>query len=105
MADWLVARKRFEFLWDTGNETKNLQKHRVTITEAEQVFQNIDCLAPLGIQIDPKPDEPRFGALGMTLLGRMLAVSFTVRAGKIRIISIRPMSAKERRIYGKIREK
>ena len=37
-------------------------------------------------------DEPRFGTLGMDLLGNRLFVSFTIREGRIRVISIRPMS-------------
>jgi uncharacterized protein len=105
LVQWLFSRENFEFSWDEGNETKSLQKHDVTIEEAEQIFLNRDCLAPLGIQVAPKPNEPRFGALGMTLLGRRLAVSFTVRSGKIRVISARTMSKKERRMYAAIREK
>lgn len=104
LVDWLFSRRKFEFLWDEGNQSKNLKKHGVSTPKAEQVFLNRDCLAPLGIQVSPKPEEPRFGALGMTLLGRRLAISFTLRAGKIRVISARPMSAKERRMYATIRE-
>jgi len=102
---WLFSGQQFEFIWDAGNDTKSLQKHSVTVTETEQLFQNLECLVPLGIQVEPKPNEPRFGVLGMTLLGRGLAISFTVRTGKIRVISARPMSKKERRMYAAIRKK
>lgn len=105
LVDWLFSQKGFEFLWDEGNETKSQKKHDVTLIEAEQMFANMDCFVPLGMQVRPKPNEPRFGALGATLLGRLLAVSFTIRSGKIRIISVRPMSVKERRMYGSVREK
>jgi len=105
LVQWLFSRNDHEFIWDAGNDTKSLQKHRVTTSEAVQVFLNRDCLVPLGIQVEPEFDEPRFGVLGMTLLGRQLAISFTVRSGKIRVISARSMSKKERRMYAAIREK
>jgi len=105
LVDWLFSREALSFLWDQGNESKSLKKHGVSVGEAEQLFENRDCLVPLGIQVSPQTDEPRFGALGATLLGRLLAISFTVRTGAIRVISARPMSTKERRMYAAIREK
>jgi uncharacterized DUF497 family protein len=104
LVDWLFSQKRFDFIWDEGNETKSQKKHGVSLDEAEQLFANKDCFIPLGLQVSPKSNEPRFGALGATLLGRLLAVSFTIREGSIRIISVRSMSAKERRYYGSLRE-
>ena len=52
-------------------------------------------------QIDDRHSdrEQRYVALGETNEGRLLFVSFTVRGGKARIISTRPMSRKERVIY------
>lgn len=100
---WLFSQTAFDFIWDDGNATKSWLKHRVTTEEAEQVFLNRDCLVPLGIQVHPEANEPRFGALGISMLGKMLSVSFTIRAGKIRIISARPMSSHERRMYAAIR--
>jgi len=46
-------------------------------------------------------DEQRYVVLGATMDGRQLLVSFTVRHNRVRIISARPMSRKERRIYEK----
>jgi uncharacterized DUF497 family protein len=105
LVQWLFSLDDFDFIWDRGNDSKNLQKHRITTLEAEQVFLNRDCLVPLGIQVAPKPNEPRFGVLGVTLSGKLLAISFTVRSGKIRVISARTMSKNERRMYAAIREK
>src|SRR5690348_12622514 len=99
LARWLFQQLDFEFEWDQGNSTKSLQKHRVDVESAEQFFRNKDFLVPLGIQVSPAANEPRFGALGMDLLGRYLSVSFTIRQGKIRVISIRPMSRTERKQY------
>jgi uncharacterized DUF497 family protein len=104
LVQWLFQQDDFEFIWDEGNATKSTQKHRVDAERAEQVFRNKDYLVPLGIQISPAPNEPRFGALGMDLMGRRLSVCFTIRAGRIRVISIRPMSQRERRSYASLRE-
>lgn len=87
------------FDWDRGNTLKN-DKHGVTMLEAEQIF----FVAPLVITPDERHSktEPRFRALGQTLLGRKLAIIFTLRAGGtlIRVISARDMHRKERTIYG-----
>ena len=105
LVKWIDSQKEFHFDWNEGNIQKNQNKHDVTSAEAEALFSNTDFLFPLGIQIEPKAAEPRFGALGMTLLGRHLSVCFTIREGQIRIISIRPMSKKERKHYEEIRKK
>ena len=88
------------FEWDEGNRTKNWERHQVTATECEEVFFNI----PLLLQEDVKhsQQEPRYYVLGKTNAGRLLFAAFAVREGKIRVISARPMSRKERQIYGKV---
>ena len=96
---WLLNQAYFEFDWDEGNSTKSLQKHGINIESAEQLFHNKEGLVPLGIQISPQMNEPRFGVLGVDLSGNRLSVSFTIREGKIRVISIRKMSQKERNHY------
>jgi uncharacterized DUF497 family protein len=59
-------------------------------------------LVPLGIQVAPATNEPRFGALGVDFSGNKLSLCFTIREGKIRIISVRPMSKLERKNYESI---
>ena len=105
LGQWLLTQREFEFEWDDGNEIKSLKKHGIEVQQAEQVFKNRDCLVPLGIQVSPPSNEPRFGALGMDLLGNRLFVSFTIRSGRIRVISVRPMSQNERKKYASIRSK
>jgi uncharacterized DUF497 family protein len=87
------------FQWDAGNERKNIQAHGVSQSEAEQIFLN----SPLRVTPDPLHSEvePRWDALGITDEGRRLQVAFTLREAetKIRVISARDMSRKERRIY------
>jgi uncharacterized DUF497 family protein len=89
------------FDWDEGNSRKRADKHEVSQGEAEQIFFN----EPLLVVDDVRhsTDEPRFHALGRTLDGRLLHVTFTRRqdATKIRVISARDMHRKERGIYEK----
>ena len=83
---------------DRGNALKN-DKHDVTMLEAEQIF----FLVPVIVTPDEQHSgtEPRFRALGQTLLGRRLAILFTLRGGStlIRVISARDMHRKEKAIY------
>ena len=84
------------FEWDEGNSGKNEQKHGVTDREAEEIFFN----KPLVIGRSPKgKPEVRYAALGQTYGSRILAVVFTIRSKRLRVISARPMSRKERKLY------
>jgi uncharacterized DUF497 family protein len=84
------------FQWDHGNWSKNWTRHRVSQTEAEQVFLN----RPLVVAGAPFKNEPRQFAFGQTNAGRLLTVVFTIRGSLLRVISVRPMSRRERRGYG-----
>lgn len=85
------------FEWDEGNSGKSLQRHDVTDSEAEQVFFN----QPLVAVSDERHSaaEPRIHVLGRTDAGRRLFLVCTVRGERIRVISARPMSRKEREVY------
>ena len=89
------------FQWDIGNAYKSNEKHAVSQGEAEEIFFN----RPLLIAGDEKHslEERRYLALGITLVGRLLSVMFTLRkqATLIRVVSARPMSRKERAFYEK----
>jgi len=87
------------FDWDAGNSDKNWSKHTVRQSEAEQVLLNRPLL--LAADVKHSRQEPRFFTLGHTDSGRRLAVVFTVRARRVRVISARPMSGRERRVYAK----
>ena len=89
------------FQWDDGNGSKNWSRHQVSQTEAEQVFLN----RPLVVVGAPFRDEPRQFAFGQTDAGRLLTVVFTVRGSLLRVISVRPMSRRERRGYGQASDK
>lgn len=98
---WLVKffeSRDFEFDWDQGNETKNLEKHKIQNHEAEEIFYDPNLLV-LGEQVLPVVGEERFGIVGKTFEGKSLFVAFAFRNLKIRIISVRSASLKERRAY------
>ena len=86
------------FEWDEGNARKN-QKHGVTQSEAEQMFFDSRLL----VVSDPRHSrgEARLHALGATIDGRLLHVTFTLRANgtRIRVISARDAHRKERQTY------
>lgn len=103
LVKWILEQDNFAFEWDHGNSTKSMQKHEISSECAEQVFINKDLLVPLGIQVSPEVNEPRFGALGVDFSGKLISICFTIREGRIRIISARPMSKTERRNYESIR--
>jgi hypothetical protein len=86
------------FEWDDGNITKNWDRHQVSSTECEEVFLNKPLL--LADDVRHSASEVRNYALGQTDNGRLLFIAFTVRGTRIRVISARPMSGKERQIYG-----
>ena len=88
------------FDWDDNNREKNWDKHGVLASECEGVFFNL----PLLLQPDPSHSqkEPRYYGLGHTIVGRRLFIAFTIREDKIRVISARDMSKKERSIYEQI---
>lgn len=86
------------FDWDDGNARKN-DKHGVAQAEAEEVFFNQPLLMIEDLR--HRDQEFRYHALGKTLEGRLLHVTFTLRGGGtlIRVISARDMHRKERSFY------
>ncbi|OHA75618.1 MAG: hypothetical protein A3A32_02880 [Candidatus Wildermuthbacteria bacterium RIFCSPLOWO2_01_FULL_48_35] len=86
-----------EFEWDEGNRNKSRDKHNVEYQEIEEVFFNL----PVVVFPDEQHSkiEARYLILGQTDRRRKLAIIFTLRKNKIRVISARPMSIKERKFY------
>jgi len=83
--------------WDENKNRLNQRKHNVSFEEAVTVF-----LDPLEITIDD-PDhafsELRFISIGQSFSGRLLVVSYAEFASRIRIISARKPTKRERRVY------
>ncbi len=70
--------------------------------ECEEVFLGGRAL-PVGIQVAPPVSEKRYAVVGETTLRKPLFVVFTVRGGKVRVISARPMTAQESEDYDVLR--
>lgn len=85
-----------EFEWDEQEATSNLQKHGVAFADAVSVVEG-DSLA-LTIP-DAFPGEDRFVTIGTDLLGRTLVVVYVCRESRLRIISARKATPRERRAY------
>lgn len=84
------------FEWDDAKAAANLAKHGVSFEMARDAFGD-----PFLIEwIDESANygELRFCALGM-VEGRLLFVAYTLRAGRVRIISARLAERGERRLY------
>lgn len=89
------------FDWDRANIQKNWEAHRVAFYECEEVFFRDPILVP---DFGHSATEARYFAFGRTGAGRLLAVVFTMRASRIRIVSARDMNRKERKRHGKIQK-
>lgn len=87
------------FEWDDANTHKNQDKHGVWTGEIEQVFFNEPLL--LYTDWNHSEHETRWYVLGRTDEWRRLMIVFTVKSRRIRVISARDMSRKERSIYEK----
>lgn len=85
------------FEWDDKKASQNIKKHGISFEEATTVFGD-----PFSITIyDPlhSREEDRFVILGMSDKNRILVVVHTERNDRIRIISARKATKKERKQY------
>lgn len=86
-----------EFEWDDAKAESNEEKHGVTFAEAMTVFG--DPLALTGYDPKHSEDEDRYLTMGTSESGRLLIVSHTDRDDRIRIISAREATRRERKDY------
>lgn len=85
------------FEWDDGNRDKNLIRHGVTSSECEEAFD--DGKKVVRVDTRHSQTEARQYLIGETKGGRVLFVTFTIRAHLIRVISARDINKKERYYY------
>ncbi len=88
-----------QFEWDYQKARKNLRKHRISFEEASTVFGD-----PLSIAIpDPlhSASEDRFVIIGESVQRKLIVVVHTDRHNKIRIISARIATRREKENYEK----
>jgi uncharacterized DUF497 family protein len=89
------------FEWDAKKAAANLAKHAVSFDEGATAFADSEALD--GPDLRHSAGEARFLRLGKSVAGRVLMVAYVQRRSgdvdKIRIISARRASRKERSAY------
>ena len=86
-----------DFEWQASKAGANVKKHGVSFQEAATVFA--DPLARILDDPDHSADESREILVGRSTRQRLLIVSFAERGGRIRIISARSATKRERHDY------
>jgi hypothetical protein len=86
-----------EFEWDPAKARANEEKHGVSFFEACEVFD--DDYSSSVRDPDHSEDEDRYLTFGLSKMARYLVVSYTERGDRIRLISVREMTPRERRAY------
>ncbi len=86
-----------DFEWDERKARTNLRRHRVDFADAATVFEDDRAVTVA----DEDSDEERYSTIGLDALGRGLVVIYTVRGKRIRIISARRATRRERAEYEK----
>lgn len=86
-----------DFEWDSDKAKLNLNKHGVNFEEAATVFA--DQLSMTFPDPDHSHGEDRFVLIGKSFSDNILVIAHTERGKKIRIISARKATRKERKYY------
>jgi uncharacterized DUF497 family protein len=82
--------------WDPGKVRLNVRKHGVSFADAVASLEDEGALT----MRDPfSDDEERWVTMGRDVLGRVLVVVYTWRGERVRLISARKATARERRRY------
>jgi uncharacterized DUF497 family protein len=93
--DIIFQLQGIEFEWDETKARSNVEKHGITFEEATEVFfdpfyQGGDASVN---------DEEREFLIGYSLSQRLLLVVYTERSERTRLISARPATRAERKLY------
>ena len=84
-----------ELEWDSRKAAANLSKHGVDFADAAtMVYDDQAITIP-----EERSGEERFVTIGMDALGRILVVVYTWRDERLRLISARKATPRERRQY------
>jgi len=85
------------FEWDEIKEKTNLKKHKVSFEEGKTIFN--DPFLFTFSDNEHSENEQRYLSLGLSVNGHVLVLTHTERRGKIRIISCRKATTRERKFY------
>ena len=86
-----------QFEWDPNKAARNVEKHHVSFDEAATVFDDPAFITV--IDEEHSADEDRYITIGRSQRGRLLLVAHTDHEGRIRIISARKATRRERKFY------
>jgi len=85
-----------DFEWDETKAKSNFEKHGVKFEEAAEVF--LDPFYQYG-EASAEDEEEREFIIGYSLSPRLLLAVYTERGERTRIISARPATREERKLY------
>jgi uncharacterized DUF497 family protein len=83
--------------WDVHKDQANRKKHRVSFSEASEIF--LDPLIASVLDLRHPAEEMRFFSVGVTRAGRLLSVGHSDDGVVVRLITARDATARERRQY------
>ena len=81
--------------WDPAKARANLRKHGIRFAHAAAALEDKHAISVR----DETSDEERWVTIAMDSLGRIIVVVYTWRGERMRLISARPATARERRQY------
>ncbi|WP_445292014.1 BrnT family toxin [Bdellovibrio sp. GT3] len=100
-----IHNKGILFQWDPTKSARNILKHGIDFSEAGTVW--LDASILIEEDLKHSQNEKRFTALGLSMNGRILSVTFTIRRSAdekkeiqyCRIINARSASKSEKNRY------
>jgi len=88
---------KLTFEWDEVKARTNFKKHKVSFEEGKTIF-NDPLLFTFPDDVHSSKED-RFINIGLSANSRILVLTHTERQDKIRIISCRKATARERKFY------
>jgi uncharacterized DUF497 family protein len=82
--------------WDPQKARLNVRKHGVYFADAAAVLEDERALTMLDLSSD---GEERWVTVGVDAFGRVIVLVYTWRAERVRLISARKATPRERRLY------
>jgi len=83
------------FQWDAAKARANARTHGIEFADAVGAIEDSFAIT----LDDPHPAEERYLNLGVDFQGRIIVVNWVLRGDDMRLISARPATAAERRLY------
>lgn len=85
-----------QYEWDEAKRESNLRKHGFDFFAAHRVYESLDKVT---LRLKSRSESRLQDIALVEIRGKILTLVYTMRNGKVRCISFRSASRKERRIY------